>query len=182
MKKTLFITHSAVIAAIYVVLSMLANALGLASGAIQFRISEALTILPVFTPAAIPGLTIGCIISNVLTGCTLIDIVFGSVATLIGAIGTYLLRKSPCWLTPLPPIIANTVIVPLVLYFSIPGQSIPYLMLTVFIGEFVCCGILGLLNYKVLEKSHMYAPKAKTEIAAESAAAENTQKANTEKK
>ena len=68
MKKTLFITHSAVIAAIYVVLSMLANALGLASGAIQFRISEALTILPVFTPAAIPGLTIGCIISNVLTG------------------------------------------------------------------------------------------------------------------
>ncbi len=182
MKKTLFITHSAVIAAIYVALSMLANALGLASNPIQFRISEALTILPVFTPAAIPGLTIGCIISNILTGCTLIDIVFGSVATLIGAIGTYLLRKASFWLAPLPPIIANSIIVPLVLYFSLPGQSIPYLMLTVFIGEFVCCGILGIISYKVLEKSHLFEPKAKKEAAAESEATENTQEANTDVK
>ena len=84
-KKVLYLVHGAVIAALYVVLTMLANALGLANYAIQVRFSEALTILPVFTPAAIPGLFLGCIISNTMTGCMLLDIIFGSLATLIGA-------------------------------------------------------------------------------------------------
>ena len=92
-KKVLFITQAAVIAALYVVLTQFANMLGLANGAIQVRFSEALTILPFFTPAAIPGLAIGCFLSNVLTGCALYDIIFGTIATLIGAVGTYLLRR-----------------------------------------------------------------------------------------
>lgn len=92
-KKVLFTTQAAMIAALYVVLTMLANALGLANHAIQVRFSEALTILPYFTPAAIPGLTIGCVISNLLTGCMPLDVVFGSCATLLGAVGTYLFRK-----------------------------------------------------------------------------------------
>ena len=100
-KKVLYLVHGAVIAALYVVLTMLANALGLANYAIQVRFSEALTILPVFTPAAIPGLFLGCIISNTMTGCMLLDIIFGSLATLIGAFGTYLIRTNG-WLPCLP--------------------------------------------------------------------------------
>ncbi len=150
--KTLYLTQAALIAAVYVVLTYLANALGLANYAVQVRFSEALTILPFFTPAAIPGLFVGCLLSNILTGCALWDIIFGSLATLIGAFGTYFLRKNK-WLTPLPPIIANTLIVPFVLYYvyAIPG-SIPFFMLTVGAGEVISCGILGLLLLGVLSK------------------------------
>ena len=109
-KKVLFITQGAVIAAIYVVLTYIVSLLGLTNGVIQVRLSEALTILPVFTPAAIPGLVVGCVISNILTGAVIWDVIFGSLATLIGAVGTYLLRKHHRILYPLPPIIANTVI------------------------------------------------------------------------
>ena len=86
-----FITQAAVIAAIYVVLVVIFNYISF--GPVQFRIAEALTILPYFTPAAIPGLFVGCIIANILGGAIVWDVVFGSIATLIGAIGTYLLRK-----------------------------------------------------------------------------------------
>ena len=151
-KKVLFITQAAVIAALYVVLTLLANALGLANYAIQVRFSEALTILPFFTPAAIPGLTIGCLLSNLLTGCMPLDILFGSLATLLGAVGTYLLRKRQ-WMAPLPPILANTVIVPFVLadVYQFEG-SIPYFMLTVGIGEILSCGVLGMILMGVLMK------------------------------
>lgn len=154
--KTLFITQAAIIAALYVVLTLLANALGLANYAIQLRFSEALTILPFFTPAAIPGLFLGCLISNLLTGAIVWDVVFGSLATLLGAVGTYLLRRVK-WLAPVPPIIANTIIVPLVLYFAyrIPG-SIPYFVLTVGIGEILSCGVLGMLLLFVLQKYKKY--------------------------
>ncbi len=152
-KKVLFIVHAAVIAALYVVLTFIANSLGLANYAIQVRFSEALTILPFFTPAAIPGLFIGCILSNFLTGCLFFDIVFGSIATLLGAIGTYYLRKAPKWLAPLPPIIANTLIVPFVLAYVYQFEgSIPYFMVTVGIGEIISCGILGLLLQSILQK------------------------------
>lgn len=160
--KTLFIAQAAVIAALYVVLTMLANSLGLANYAVQLRFSEALTILPFFTPAAIPGLFLGCLISNLLTGAIIWDIVFGSLATLLGAVGTWLLRprKQPSqlrWLTPLPPIIANTLIVPFVLYYAyhIPG-SVPYFMLTVGIGEILSCGVLGMLLLLTLQKYRKY--------------------------
>lgn len=151
-KRILFLTQAAVIAALYVVLTLAANTLGLANYAIQIRFSEALTILPFFTPAAIPGLFAGCILSNLLTGCLPLDVIFGSLATLIGAFGTYLLRKNK-WLTPLPPILANIVIVPFVLAYVYQFEgSIPYFMLTVGIGEIISCGLLGLLLLNVLKK------------------------------
>ena len=116
-KKVLFLTQAAVIAAIYVVLTIFISAFNLASGAIQVRISEAPTILPFFTPAAIPGLAIGCLLSNLLTGAAVYDVVFGSLATLLGAVGTYLLRKHK-FLCTLPPVIANMVIIPFVLRYD----------------------------------------------------------------
>lgn len=151
-KNVLFLTQAAMIAALYTVLTIFVNAFGLASGAIQVRISEALTILPYFTPAAIPGLFIGCLISNTVTGCAIWDIVFGSLATLLGGIGTYFLRRFK-WAAPLPPIIANTLIVPFVLslVYEAPG-TIPYLMLTVGVGEILSCGVLGMCLLFALSK------------------------------
>jgi len=148
----LSIAQAAMIAAIYVVLTFIANAFGLANYAIQVRFSEALTILPFFTPAAIPGLFVGCLLSNLLTGCMPLDIVLGSLATLIGACGTYALRKYK-WLAPLPPIAANTVIVPFVLAYVYRFEgSVPYFMLTVGIGEVISCGILGMILLFSLKK------------------------------
>ena len=147
-------TMAGLIAAIYVILTLIAQAFGLASGAIQFRLSEVLTILPMFTTAAIPGLTVGCVLANLLTGCAVWDVVFGSIATLIGAIGTHYLRKTGNpYLGCLPPIISNMLIVPVVLMkvYGAP-DSYWYLMVTVGIGEIVCCGVLGVLFYKVIKK------------------------------
>jgi len=151
--KAFFITQAAAIAALYTVLTVMAGAFGLANGAIQVRFSEALTILPYFTPAAIPGLFVGCIVSNILTGCVIWDIVFGSLATLIGAIGTYYLsRKVSKWLSPVPPILANTLIVPFVLAFAYGAEGgIPFLMLTVGAGEVLSCGVLGLILQNAIE-------------------------------
>ena len=151
--KALFITQAAAIAAIYTLLTCFAGAVGLANGAIQLRFSEALTILPYFTPASIPGLFIGCVLSNLLTGAVLWDVVFGSLATLIGAVFTYLLRKKSFLLAPVPPIVANTLIVPFVLSYAygVP-DGIPFLMLTVGAGEVISCGVLGLLLLKGLER------------------------------
>ena len=151
-KKAYFITQATVIAALYVVLTLFINAFDLASGAIQVRISEALTILPYFTPAAVPGLFIGCLLSNFMTGAAIWDIIFGSLATLIGAIGTYLLRKWK-WCAPLPPILSNTIIIPFVLTYAygIPG-GIPFFMLTVGAGEVLSCGVLGMILLFALQR------------------------------
>ena len=151
-KKAYFITQAAVIAALYVVLTLFINAFDLASGASQVRISEALTILPYFTPAAVPGLFIGCLLSNFMTGAAIWDIIFGSLATLIGAIGTYLLRKWK-WCAPLPPILSNTIIIPFVLTYAygIPG-GIPFFMLTVGAGEVLSCGVLGMILLFALQR------------------------------
>ena len=152
-KKVTMITQGAIIAALYVVLTMIANAMGLANHAIQIRFSEALCILPFFTLAAIPGLTIGCLISNILTGAMIWDVLFGSLATLLGAIGTYLLRKNKV-LMMFPPVIANAVIVPFILRYGygitwMLGEvewSIPYFAITVGIGELISvCGLGGVL-------------------------------------
>lgn len=156
-KQLRYLVHAAVIAALYVVLTLIANTLGLANYAIQVRFSEALTILPFFIPAAIPGLFAGCILSNLLTGCLPLDIIFGSLATLLGALGTYALRNSTKWLAPLPPIAANTLIVPFVLAYVYQFEgSIPYFMLTVGIGEIISCGILGMILLNVLLKYRKY--------------------------
>lgn len=150
--KTLYLTQGAAVAALYVALTYLASALGLSSGAIQVRFSEALTILPCFFGAAVPGLFVGCLLANLLTGAVVWDVVFGSIATLLGAIGTWLLRKNR-WLACLPPIVSNILIVPFVLVYAygVP-DTIPYLMLTVGAGEVISCGILGQLLYTALDK------------------------------
>ena len=157
MKKTGFTARAValggVIAALYVALSMAAAALGLSSGVIQVRFSEALCILPCFTPAAIPGVTVGCFLTNVIAGGEPLDMIFGTVATLIGAVGTYLLRKNR-WLAAVPPIFANVLIIPWVLQTAYGvTDSYWFLMLTIFAGEFISIGILGELLYTALEKS-----------------------------
>lgn len=150
-KKVLFLTQAAMIAALYVVLTFIANALGIASGNIQVRFSEALTILPYFTPAAIPGLFVGCLLSNLLTGCALPDIIFGSLATIIGALLTYKLRRNK-WLAPIPPIVSNAVIIPPVLLLAYGLGPIWFNFITVTIGEVISCGLLGMLLLFALKK------------------------------
>ena len=149
-KKLVFICQAAVIAALYVVLTYVFSAF--ASGVIQVRVSEALTILPAFTPAAIPGLVIGCLLSNTLTGCVLLDIIFGSVATLIGALGSYALRRHT-WLVPIPPIVSNMIIVPFGLRFAYGAtDAFPFMIATVGAGEIISCYLLGMILYGALKK------------------------------
>lgn len=149
-QKVLFTVQAAMIAAIYVVLVTIFNYWSF--GPVQFRIAEALTILPYFTPAAIPGLFIGCLLSNILGGAIIADIFFGSVATLIGALGTYALRKHK-FLTPLPPIIANTLIVPFVLKYGYgTSEAIPYMFVTVGLSEIIVCGVFGMILLSSLNK------------------------------
>ena len=150
-KKALFITQAAVIAALYVVLVVVFNYISF--GPIQFRVAEALTILPYFTPAAIPGLFIGCILANVIGGAVIWDIVFGSIATLIGAVFTYLLRKKSKFLAPLPPVLANTIIVPWVLKYAYGAEEMVWFMaVTVGIGEILACYVLGMILLFALNK------------------------------
>ena len=158
-----YISEASAIAALYVAITVAIGPLG--NAAIQCRISEAMCILPIFTPAAIPGLTIGCLISNVATGCLWQDVLFGTLATLIGAIGARLLRR--VWfLAPLPTVVANTLIVPFVLSYAygVP-DGIPFLMLTVGIGEVISAYVLGITLYFALRKNARYifknAPKEK---------------------
>lgn len=150
-KNIAFLTQAAMIAAIYVVLTYVFAPFSF--GEVQVRIAEALTILPVFTPTAIPGLFVGCLIGNILGGAILPDIIFGSIATLIGAAFTWKLREKTPVLAPLPPIFANTVIVPFVLRFGYGvALPIPFMMLTVGIGEILSCGVLGLVLYYALRR------------------------------
>ena len=152
-KKVTQITQAAMIAAIYVVLTMVAAAFGLDHYAVQLRFSEALTILPFFTPAAIPGLYVGCLLSNIMSGCIIWDVIFGPIATLLGAIGTWLVRKHSKWLAPLPPIIANTSMVPFILAYAYRFEgSLPYFIATVGLGEILSCGVLGMLLLFALNK------------------------------
>ena len=149
--RILFVTEAALIAALYTVLTVFVGAFGLANGAIQFRISEALCVLPFFTPAAIPGLTVGCLLSNLFTGCIWQDVVFGTLATLIGAYGAHLLRRIP-WLIPFPPVLANTLIVPPVLAYGYGfEEGLPYLMLTVGIGEVLSAYVCGMVLFAAIK-------------------------------
>lgn len=149
-RTTRYIVHASMIAAIYVALCMIFKPISFSY--IQVRIAEALTILPYFTPAAIPGVTIGCLLSNLLSGCDVLDIVFGSLATLIGAILSYYVRGNK-FLVPIPPIVANTIIIPWVLRFAYgEAMSIPFMMLTVGIGEVLSIGVLGMFLLFALTK------------------------------
>ena len=151
--KTAFLTKSAMIAALYVLLTEISALLGISSGVIQFRLSEMFAVLPIFTPAAIPGVFIGCMISNIITGGVFWDVIFGSLASLLGAWGAWALRKKSVYLVPVPTIFANMIIVPFVLRYAYGAEgSIPFFMLTVGLGEFVCAGILGVFLAKTLKK------------------------------
>ena len=162
MKKrntTLYLTRGALIAAIYIALTTLSAIVGLSSGVIQFRISEALCILPIFLPEAIPGLFIGCLLSNRLFGGVIWDILFGAIATLIGAVGARLLRKLPeklKFIATLPTVIANAVIVPFVLIYAYGApDSYAFIMLTVAIGEIVCASVGGTALYYLIKRSKL---------------------------
>ena len=149
--KVLYLAQAAMIAAIYVVITYVGAAFSF--GEVQVRISEALTILPVFTPAAVPGLFVGCLIGNILGGAILPDIIFGSLATLIGAFFTWKLREKSPYLAPVPPNIANILIVPFVLRYGYGvALPIPFMMCTVGIGEIISCAVLGMVLYFALKK------------------------------
>ena len=155
-RSTLYLARGAMISALYVALTYLAFILGLSSGAIQLRISEILCILPVFFPEATIGLFLGCLISNLITGCVIWDVIFGAIATLIGAIGARLFRKLPkklMFIATLPTLLANMLIVPLILMYAY-GLSGGYLyfMVTVGIGELVTAVFGGTLLYYLLSR------------------------------
>ena len=147
--RILMIAYGAVIAAVYVVLTIVFQPISF--GEVQLRVAEALTILPMFTPAAIPGLFVGCLLANMLGGGIIVDVIFGSIATLIGAVFSYMLRNNR-WLVPIPAVLSNTVIVPLVLRFGYGLTDIPYMLQVVYIfaGEVAGCYILGELLASVL--------------------------------
>ena len=154
--RTLMICRASVIAAIYVVLTLISAMMGLSSGVIQVRLSEMLCILPIFTSAAIPGLAIGCLCANLLCGSIWQDIVFGTIATLIGALGTYALRRFK-YLAPIPPVVANTVIIPFVLAYGYRFEGgLPYFMLTVGIGEIISVYLLGILFYHSIKNKKLF--------------------------
>lgn len=153
-RTTLYLAQAAVIAALYVAITVPFSAISF--GPIQFRVSEALVILPYFTPAAIPGVAIGCFLSNLIFGAPVMDVVCGTIATLIGAVVSYLLRrwKFAVWI---PPVISNALIVPWVLKYAygVP-DFVPYMMLTVGIGEVLAVGVLGNLLLLLLEKNRRF--------------------------
>lgn len=151
-----YLTTAAIIAALYVVFTGLSAAFGLASGVIQIRLSEALTVLPYFTPAAIPGVTVGCLLANLLTGAPLPDIIFGTLASFLGVLGASLLRKKK-YLIAIPTILSNAIIIPLVLQYAYGVKdAFWYLMLTVGIGEVISAGLFGGLLLHVLQKRKLF--------------------------
>lgn len=160
-KKSRFISHAAVIAALYVVLTYLSNLFGLASGVIQIRLSEALAILAFFTPAAIPGLFVGCFTANLLisfsSGIVLLDLIGGSLTTLIAAALAYLLRRKTVWLAPLPNVLLNSIVVPFIIAYGYGStDSIPFMMLTVGIGEIISCYVIGMALLFWIKRNKKY--------------------------
>ena len=148
-KHILYVCQAGIVAALYTVLTCVVGAFDLASGAVQ-------CVMPVFFPAAIPGLTIGCVISNLITGVWQ-DVVFGSLATLVGALGAYLLRKAPAWLTTVPTILANALVVPPILVYAYHMEGgLPFITLTVTAGEVLSAGVLGTLLCILIRRRNLF--------------------------
>lgn len=149
--RSLYLIQAALIAAVYAALTI---ALGyLSFGPIQFRIAEALTVLPAILPASIPGLFVGCILANLLGGFGPVDIIFGSLATLIAALATYYLRKQR-FIFPLPPAIFNGLIVGSYVYLLF-DKTYPWILTILFIAisELVICYGLGLPLITFIKKN-----------------------------
>lgn len=140
--STKYLVQAALLAAVYATLTLLLKPFGY--GPIQFRLAEALTVLPAIFPASIPGLFIGCILANLLGGFGPVDIIFGSLATLLAAISTYLLRKHR-YLFPVPPVLFNALIVGSYVYLLYDQTyPLPLTMLFIGISEFILSFGLGL--------------------------------------
>ena len=159
--KTRYLTAAGIIAALYAVMSYFSSVFGIAYGPIQCRFSEALCVLPFLTPAAVPGLFLGCLVSNLLSPYGALDIVFGSLATLLAALWTRRCRRK--WLAPLPPVICNAVIVGAVITVQqVSGDlfwgTFAYNALTVGLGEALSCYVLGALLLSQLPKTKLFRP------------------------
>ena len=161
-KSTLFLTQAAVIAALYVALTYISSALGLAYNAVQFRLSEILTVLPVFTPAAIPGLTIGCLIANISSPFGFIDIICGALATFLAAVTTYALRKITFRDIPVlstsPPVLFNAVIIGLEIWY-LEGRVTEIFVISaleIAAGQSVMCILAGIIFIRAVRKTKVF--------------------------
>ncbi len=150
--KTVFLVRGSLIGALYVVLTLVASSVGLANGVIQIRFSEALCALPIIFPEASLGVTIGCLLSNIITGCPIPDIVFGTLATFLGAVLSFRLRKKRT-LALLMPVLSNSIIIPFVLKYAYGLTDMWYILaLSIFVGEFISCVLLGSEVLKIADK------------------------------
>lgn len=161
-KSTLFLTQAAVIAALYVALTYVSNAMGLAYNSVQFRLSEILTVLPVFTPAAIPGLTLGCLIANISSPFGIIDIVCGAIATFLASVTTYALRnvtfKEIPVLSTLPPVLFNALIIGAEIWY-LEGKTAEIFIvsaLQVAAGQCVMCILAGIIFIRAVRKTKIF--------------------------
>ena len=147
---------AAIIAALYTVMSLMSSVFGLTYGAIQCRFSEALTVLPFFLPEAIPGLFVGCLVTNLMSTVGPLDIILGSMATLLAALWTAKMPNK--WLAPLPPVICNAVIIgAMIAWYEAGfgpgfGAAFAYPAVTVGIGEAIACYVLGMLLLAILPR------------------------------
>ena len=144
------LARGAVIAALYTALTLLLAPISY--GQFQVRLSEAMTLLPILLPEAVPALAVGCLLSNILGGCTIFDIVFGTLATLLAALCTRRLRGK-FWLAAAMPVLFNGVIVGAVVHYCYsPAFPLLLCMLTVAIGEAIACMIVGPLLIGALRR------------------------------
>lgn len=143
------ILQGAIIAAIYAVLTILLAPISY--GPMQVRVSEALTILPALTPAGIPGLFVGCLVSNILGPYGIVDVVVGSAASLLTAIASYRLKEKPL-LVPLPPVVFNGVLIGGMLHFAYGFPNLPACMAWVALGQLIACYGLGYPLLKLLKR------------------------------
>ena len=152
------LTISALVAALYVALTLVSFALGISNGAIQFRLSEALCVLVYFIPSSVYGLSVGCFLANLLTGCAPLDIIFGTIATLIGGfLGSKMKNK---FLVPLPTVLANALIVPFVIMYCYSNEANLGIYFTnlagVLIGEIAMAYVLGIILLLALERNKAF--------------------------
>ena len=150
------IAVAGIIAALYALLAYFSSVFGVAFGPIQCRFSEALCVLPFLTPAAVPGLFLGCLVANLLSPYGALDIVFGSLATLLAALWTSRMKRAA--LAPLPPVLCNAVIVGAVITVQqVPMElfwgTFAYNAVTVGLGEALSCYVLGGLLLRTLSRS-----------------------------
>ena len=156
LSKTQLLVLNGIIAATYAALTLAASALNLAYGPVQFRFSEALTVLPFLFPGTWPGLFVGCLVANLLSPYGLVDVVVGSAATLLAALWTAKVKHK--WLAPLPPVVCNMILVGgMIAWYEVGFTSkFPALFgvnaLWVGIGEAAVCYILGMLLIREMPK------------------------------